>query len=199
MNLLTDLIPVESNFEMVRQERDFKSAFTGASQTASSPTSFWEFELIFQNLRQEQANELIARLWSLRGTQGRFLLFDWSSPKAMGIGGSYTTVVGANHLPGQVTIQNVPVGKVVAKPGDYVCVNGELKGLLNEVMGDAFGKAIVRFEPWARTRVKGGESVTFDKPTGVFQLEPNYRVPKKSSKKLVLAELVIKGREVMDV
>jgi len=199
VNLLTPLLPVESNFELIRQERDFESSFTAAKQTLSSPTSYWAFELKFQNLKRSDAGELIARLWGLRGASGRFLLFDCSSPGASGIGGVYTTVAGAAHLPGQVLIQNVPTGKVIAKPGDYVSVNGELKGVLTEVVGDAFGKALVEFEPWLRKPVSGGESVNFDKPTGLFQLSPNMNIPRRTSKKLVMAELTITGREAIDI
>lgn len=195
MELLTDLIPVESNFELIRSERSFESAFSGHSQTVSSPVSYWRFELLFKNLRRAEANRLIATLWSLRGARGRFLLYDWSARSASGLGGRYVTVTGVKHLPGQVTIQNVPVGKVVAKAGDYVSINGELKGVLNEVIGDPFGKAIVLFEPWVRAPITGGEMVNFTQPTGQFQLEPNTNVPRKGSKKLVLSELTISGRE----
>lgn len=199
VNLLTRLIPVESNFELIRQERSFESRFTGARQTLSSPTSYWEFELKFQNLRRDQANGLIARLWGLRGASGRFLLHDYSALNASGIGGNYTVATGLSHLPGLVTIQNVPAGQIVAEPGDYVSINGEFKGVLRQVVGDTYGKAVVEFEPWLRKPVTGGESVNFDSPTGTFQLKPNMNIPRKSSKKLVLAELTISGREAIDI
>ncbi len=199
MDLLTSLIPVECNFELVRQERSFDSQFSGAKQTLSSPTSYWTFELKFQNLRRTQAAELISRLWGLRGASGRFLLFDWSAQTASGIGGSYTAMTGVTQLPGAVRVNNVPVGETVAKAGDYVSINGELKGVLTDVVGDTYGQALIAFEPWLRNPVSGGETVNFDAPTGTFQLEPNFNIPRRTSKKLVLAEITITGTEAIDI
>lgn len=199
MELLTSLIPTECNFELVRKERSFESQFTGARQTLSSPVSYWTFEIKFENLRRTQAADLMSRLWGLRGASGRFLLSDWSAPSASGIGGSYLVMPGVTQLPGAVRIYNVPVGSTVAKAGDYVSINGELKGVLTDVVGDTYGQALIYFEPWLRNPVSGGETVNFDAPTGTFQLEPNFNIPRRTSKKLVLAEITITGTEAIDI
>lgn len=192
-------IPVDSMFTLSRAERTLDSKFDKTSQTVSSPTGFWEFELRFKNIRRAQANELFARLWGLRGSTGRFELFDWSQQYADGVGGSYTILASPDNLPGSVRITGLPVNSTIALGGNYVSINGELKGLLESVNSDHLGRATVVFEPWLRKPVVGGETVNFDQPTGIFKLVPGFKVPRKSSKKLVLADLKIKGVEAIDL
>ncbi|MGF1775905.1 hypothetical protein [Vibrio nomapromontoriensis] len=189
---LTQLIPVESEFTLTRNERLFTSKFTSASQSVSSPTGLWEARLEFANLRRSDAQVLIAKLWSLQGSAGGFTLYDWRSPKASGLGGAYSVTDYQQALPGKVAIQTgKTLGTVIAKAGDYVSIDGELKGLTETVTVDGLGKATLFFEPFMRKPVGLTSTATFDYPTGVFRLAPGFKVPSKASKKLVLSQLVI--------
>lgn len=196
MNLLTDLIPVTSEFKLIRNERVFESEFTGDSQVLSDPVSHWQVTLSFENVPNKAAKKLIGTLAGLRGATGRFKLYDWSNCGASGIGGSYVVDYFSPSLPGLVALRNVPDGELVADVGDLVEVNGELKMVLNEVRGGIDGIAWVEIEPWLRTPVTGGETVNFDKPTGVFHLPPNFEIPRLTSKKLVHAQIEIEAIEV---
>lgn len=198
VNLLTDLIPVTSNFEMARDEREYQSKFNAVTQTSGNPTGMWEVELKFENIRRADAAKLIARLWGLRGAAGRFRIFDWSAQYADGKGGTYQIEDAASALPGVVKIGNALPNTKLAMAGNYVSINGELKGLIADVVSDHLGKATLVFEPWTRQPVTNGDPVTFDKPTGVFKLKPGYKPPRKTSKTLVLAELTIPCVEVIE-
>jgi len=199
MNLLTtELIPTLSDFRLVRSDRSFTSKFDASSQTFGSPVGYWKAELKFENTRRSRAQPLIATLWGLRGSAGRFLLFDWSASQASGVGGTYSVLASQENLPGSVRLTGIEPGAMVAIAGDYVSVNGELKGVLNTVTGDHLGRATVIFEPWLRKPVIGGETVDFDEPTGVFKLPPGYEVPRRSSRKLVVEEITVQAVEAID-
>lgn len=189
--LTTKLIPVDSEFTLGRTERTNKSRFTEASQTITSPTGLWRASIKFQNIRKADAQELIAFLWSLRGSYGTFRLFDWSAQQVNGVGGSYPITELSTALPGMVKLLSATPATKLASVGDYVEINGELKGLLADVVTDNFGVAVVIFEPFLRTPANAATVINFDQPTGVFRLEPGYQVPRKTSKSLVLAELTI--------
>ncbi|MGX9522501.1 hypothetical protein ACWX0P_27400 [Vibrio mediterranei] len=191
-DLLTTLTPTESRFEMHRRERTHKSKFSEAEQVVSSPTGLWVATLKFKNLRRADAQSLISKLWSLRGATGSFALFDWSAPSATGEGGKYQITDYQHALPGKIAIDTgKPQNTVIARAGDYVSIDGELKGLVEDVVADHLGHAALFFEPFMRTPVTMTTQANFDKPTGVFRLKPGYKVPRHTSKKLVLAELTI--------
>lgn len=187
MNLLTELIPVTSDFKLIRKERGFESEFTGDTQVLTNPVSYWSVELVFKNVPNKAAKKLIGTLAKLRGAGGQFKLKDWSNGQASGVGGTYNVDYFETSLPGLIAIDHAPVGDLVADIGDLVEINGELKMVLNEVRGGVSGVAWVEIEPWLRTPVSGGEVVTFNSPTGVFHLPPNFELPKLTSKKLVHA------------
>lgn len=196
MILLTNLIPVTSEFQLIRKERAFESEFTGEAQVLSDPVSYWRVELSFQNVPNKAAKKLIGTLASLRGATGQFKLFDWSNSVASGVGGAYVVDYFEQSLPGLIAIRHVPDGELVADIGDMVEINGELKLVLNEVRGGIDGIAWVEIEPWVRVPVSGGEAVNFDQPTGVFRLTPNFTIPRLTSKKLIHAEIDIEAVEV---
>ncbi|MBY8232370.1 hypothetical protein [Vibrio fluvialis] len=189
--LTTTLIPEISDFKLSRTERINKSKFTEASQVISSPTGLWTASLKFSNIRRADAQELIAFLWALRGSFGQFRLFDWSSPNADGTGGQYFITDVASALPGMVKMSSVHANTKIASAGNYVEINGELKGLVADVVTDNFGVANVIFEPFLRVPANAATMIRFDQPTGVFRLEPGYEVPRPTSKKMVLAEITI--------
>lgn len=189
--LTTKLIPATSEFKLKRTERTNKSKFTEASQTISSPTGRWTASLRFSNIRRADARELIAFLWSLRGSYGQFRLFDWSAPSANGAGDSYPIAQLSSALPGMVKLVSSKPSTLLASMGDYVEINGELKGLLADVVTDTSGVATVIFEPFLRTPANASTMINFDQPTGIFCLEAGYEVPRATSGKLVMAELTI--------
>lgn len=189
--LTTKLRPGLSEFKLKRTERVNKSKFTEASQVISSPTGLWTASLRFSNIRRADAQELIAFLLSLRGSYGQFRLFDWSAPSANGAGGSYPITQLSGALPGMVKLISAQPNTQLATAGDYVEINGELKGLLADVVTDASGVATVIFEPFLRSPANASTIINFDQPTGVFRLEPGYEVPRSTSRKLVMAELSI--------
>lgn len=190
--LLTTLTPAESDFELSRTEREFSSKFTEASQGISSPTGLWTVRLVFENLRRQDAQKLISTLWKLQGQTGSFKLYDWSAPAASGIGGEYSVTDYQHALPGKVFIITThPQGTVIAKAGDYVSIDGELKGLTEDVIVDGANKAPLFFEPFMREPVTLTSKASFDTPTGIFKLKPGTKIPRKTSKKMVMSELTI--------
>ncbi|WP_072669505.1 hypothetical protein [Vibrio injensis] len=189
--LTTKLRPVLSDFKLKRTERINTSKFTEASQSISSPTGLWTVSLQFQNIRRADAQELIAFLWSLRGTYGQFRLFDWSAPSANGAGGSYPITQLSSALPGMVKLISAQASTKLASAGDYVEINGELKGLLADVVTDTSGIATVIFEPFLRAPANAATTINFNQPTGIFRLAPGYEVPRPTSRKLVMTDLTI--------
>jgi hypothetical protein len=154
--------------------------------------------LVFKNVPNREAKKLIGTLAKLRGAGGWFKLTDTANGVAAGIGGKYHVDGFESSLPGLVAINNVPPGELVAEIGDQVEINGELKLVLNDVVGGINGVAWVEIEPWLRAPTSGGELVSFDKPTGVFHLPPNFEIPRLTSKKLVHSEITIEAYEVIN-
>ncbi|MCG6233114.1 hypothetical protein [Vibrio furnissii] len=198
--LLTDvLIPSDCEFQLGRTERENKSKFTSASQIIGSPTALWEVSLTFSNVRTVQAKVLIATLLSMRGAAGRFQLFDWSAPAADGLGGTYYITNLSQAAPGLLMILTPNPSTKIASAGDYVGVDGELKALVADVVTDSLGYATVMFEPFMRNPVTADTQVTFDRPTGEFRLKPGYKVPRPTSKKLVIAEITVEAIEAVTI
>lgn len=198
--LLTEkLIPTLSDFRLGRTERMHKSRFTEASQVIGSPTGLWTAKIKFNNLKQDDARTLIGFLISLRGSSGRFRLFDWSAPEPDGVGGRYPVTDISFSAPGLVTILTSTPSVKIASIGDYVEINGELKTLVQDVFTDELGKAAVMFEPFLRTSVNPSSEVSFDTPTGTFHLVPEYKVPRLSARKLVHAEITVDCIEAVTI
>ncbi|SHO58802.1 hypothetical protein [Vibrio quintilis] len=195
--LTTDLVPEECEFLLSRTERINSSKFTTASQVISSPTGLWTANLKFTNVRRAQAQELTAFLWSLRGAYGQFRLFDWSATEPNGAGGSYAITQLSLAAPGLVVLSSARPHTKLASAGDYAEINGELKGLTEDVITDSLGNATVMFEPFLRTPATAATQIKFNRPTGLFRLTPKYEVQRASSKKMVVAEISIECIEAV--
>ncbi len=59
----------------------------------------------------------------------------------------------------------------ILKAGDYLGVNGELKLLTTDAASDAFGNALLTFEPPLRASPPDGAALTLSQPTAVFRLQ----------------------------
>jgi hypothetical protein len=63
-----------------------------------------------------------------------------------------------------------PATAGILKAGDYLGVNGELKLLTTDAASDAFGNALLTFEPPLRASPPDASALTISQPTAVFRL-----------------------------
>ena len=189
----TDLVPNSQQFYPIFTTRQFKSPFTGASQTMEFPSCVWMCQLSFKNLNRDEMRELEVFLIQLRGAAGRFRLGDQANTQPRGLAQGAAIVEGSNQTGSVLNIRGCTANQNFLKVGDYITVNNELKRLIADANANASGRTALRFEPNLRNSPVNGAAITVRNTYAVMRLADDKqgkfkRVPMHGSVSLNLVE-----------
>jgi hypothetical protein len=154
------------------------SVFTGQVQTQQWPgADMWSGTATLPPLTQTEADAWISALMQMQGMSNAFQLGDplKTSPKGSALGtpvvdGSFAMVAGGKTLytKGWTASQ---LGLLL--PGDYLQVGYRLHRVLDSVISDSSGKAVINIWPSLREPPIDSEPLILDSPLGLFRLANN--------------------------
>lgn len=135
-----------ATFGIQSNNTEFRSALNNNVQHQAMPGDRWAGTMGFSNRTPEQAQKIKAFLTSLGGSRGRFYL---TPPDAYQNG----TLSGAPVVDGAVAINSETIATKgwdglqpdLAKAGDYIEVNGELKMITDDVDGSAVSDTYIEY------------------------------------------------------
>jgi hypothetical protein len=151
------------------------SVFTGQTQVQQWPgADLWMGTATLPPMTQAQANPWKAALLQLQGMTNAFQLGDPMGITPKGhvqgtpvVDGSIAVVAGGITLP---TMGWTPSQSNLLMPGDYLQVGFRLHMVLDQVISDSSGKAVINIWPSLREVPLGGEAVGTNSPVGLFRL-----------------------------
>lgn len=189
----TELKPNQQQFFATYTTRQFKSPFTGTSQTSPFPACHWNASLTLNNLTREQLRDLEVFLLQLRGAAGRFKMGDHAYAEPRGAAEGIPVIDGAGQYGSVLTIRGCTPNQNFLMVGDYITINNELKRLIADANADSDGKTTLRFEPNLRKSPADGDAVMVRNTYAVMRLADDKqnqtrRVPMFGSITLKLVE-----------
>lgn len=173
MTVLTfpSIVPNESVWGLKSNTHQFRSPFTGSVQTIEMAGSRWFATLTFNNLTAADRRTLTAFLTQLRGSSGRFYLYDHSHSTPSGVGTGSPLVNGASQTGNSLVTDGwTPSQTGILKAGDYFEVNDELKMVTADANSDGGGNATISFEPPLRASPANNAAITVTNPTAIMML-----------------------------
>lgn len=194
-----DIIPDTSNWGIVYNTRIFTSPLSGAIQTLEMPGARWQASLVFNNMLPEESRKLMAFLVKLRGSSGRFYLYDHSidnprgSPSAQSGGAK---VDGPNQTGSLLKTYNwTPNTNNLFLAGDYIKFGSsgqhELKMISSNVSSGPSGIAYLPIEPPIRISPINQDVIVYNKPTTIMMLVDDTQAQWDNSESVYLANITI--------
>ncbi len=164
------LVPNSQQFYPVFVTRQFKSPFTGNSQTMEFPACSWHCQLTFKNLDRDELRALETFLIQLRGASGRFRIGDQANINPRGLAGGVPVVDGSGQTGSVLKVRECSPNQAFLKVGDYITVNDELKRLIADANSNGDGDVSLHFEPNLRKSPADGDSVIVRNTYSIMRL-----------------------------
>jgi len=193
----TDIKPSVSDFRLLANSKTFSSGFNRSAQTVAFAGEMWTASLDFNVLTKEQTAQLIGFLWSLKGSATPFLIGDSAFTLPMGTGNGAPVVAGANQTGTMLNIRGGDANKTMLKAGDYIQIGNELKGVTRDCIVGADTMATIHFEPRLRVIPADGSAIIMKNTQGLFRLQDDKQIPRRSSRKRILTNVSLKLIEVI--
>lgn len=171
-----DLKPSSQQFYASFTTRQFKSPFTGNSQTSPFPACNWNASLTLNNLGRDQLRNLEVFLLQLRGAAGRFKIGDHAYSEPRGLADGLPVVDGAGQYGGALKISGCKANQKFLIVGDYITINDELKRLIADADADSTGKTTLRFEPNLRKSPADGDGIIVRNTYAVMRLSDDSQI-----------------------
>ncbi|MEJ1353086.1 MAG: hypothetical protein RPU13_13835 [Candidatus Sedimenticola sp. (ex Thyasira tokunagai)] len=167
----TSLRPSEVEWRLVSNSSTFTSPFSGATKTQERPGARWMATLVYDQWRRHEIQAMEAFVVALRGSAGRFYLWNHARETPLGSAAGVPLVKGANQVgAGLETKDWTPDQAGLLLAGDYIGVNGELKMVVADADSDAGGNATLVIEPPLRNSPLDNAPITITRPTAKFML-----------------------------
>ena len=167
-----DISPDKMRWGILANTQDHTSPLTASSQTIELPAPRWTCDLSYFRRPVEQAAPLQAFLSQLKGTAGRFNLWNFQRPSPRGTAAGTPRVNGASQV-GQSLILDGFTALTTFKVGDFFAVNSEIKMVSADVAANGSGQMTVTFSPPLRASPADNALITLVKPTAIFKLREN--------------------------
>lgn len=158
-----------------------RSPFSGAQQVYAHPGMWLDADVEFPPMERADAEEVIAFLLALNGTEGTFLMGDpaYSAPRGTWDGSS-PKASGANAAQSRVLVVNNLALGLTAKKGDMLQIGSGTTSRLYKVVTDSVvgGSPLdMRLDIWPALREApaDGDAIVVNSPKGCFRLKDNSR------------------------
>lgn len=165
-----DLIPNSSSLELFYPSQEFKSEFTGVTQSVSMPGAHWKLEMKFSGLTDDEARQIEVITDSLRGNTESMQVLDHARLGVVAKGNPVLTKVAQGT---QAVSGGWNASTTVLKAGDLVTINGELKRIKQDIKTSASGVATLHFNPPLRKPAPAQAAVITLNPYMTAHLEKN--------------------------
>ena len=165
------VLPDSMNINLRANNKSFTSSLNGSQRTANFMGDKWLASLSFNNLDNFEKPEieiLQSFIWSLRGINGRFKMWNFTKRGAPALG--TPLVDGFTNTGGICNTKGWHPNRVVLKQGDFIELNNELKMITKDIVTSVSGDATIYFVPPIRNIPIDNEPIITNKPCGVFRL-----------------------------
>ena len=173
---------------MVYNDRAFE-AMNNSQQIADFPGAYWEASLTFDKMDEARERSLTAMLGKLRGRTGTCCVPAVTRVRTDNIGA--VVVVSASAMAYSLRLGGITPG-LGFREGDYITVGGELLEVVEPVVADQAGEALVQVNRRLRLAHAAGTLVEYRNPYCVMRLaesrNPVSRRPMQSSVTLKFRE-----------
>ncbi|TVO70912.1 hypothetical protein FHP88_15775 [Sedimenticola selenatireducens] len=167
----TSLRPSDMQWRLQTNTTGFTSPFTGKTTTQEWPGARWMATLVYDQWRRHEIQAMEAFLVALRGSAGRFYLWNHARENPLGAATGTPLVNGANQVGANLITDGwTPNQAGILLAGDYIGAGGELKMVIADVDADATGSATIPIEPPLRYSPTDDSAVIVNSPTTTFKL-----------------------------
>ena len=159
-----DIIPNTMSFGIKYSTQINISPLSGSVQTIEVPGARWVASMTYSGMSVAEGRELAGFIADLRGSGGRFFLYDFSHPEPRG-SNSFPSAVTLNGNYGVGVTSIATIGWTASAAGvllvgDYIELpNKELKIVTSIVNALPGGDALIEFEPPLRNGVATSDPV----------------------------------------
>ena len=162
--------------------QSFTSPLNSSTQTLELPGAHWYATLNFTNLNAEKGRILSAFLAQLRGSSGRFYLYDSAFSTPRGVATGTPLVKGASQTGSSLVTDGWTTSVTgILLAGDYIEVNSELKIVVADVDSDASGNATLSIEPPLRNSPSDNAPLTMTNPKTIMRLVDDNQTKRSST------------------
>ena len=185
-----ELCPAQMSWGMVYNNRDFSSTLNNSQQIVGYPGSYWKCSLSLPPLTRDRDRIVTAFMGRLQGRFGTFKLPAFTRRRTDNIGAP--VVLGGLAMASHITLEAVPVNRKVFSQGDYITIDGVMHEVVEDVVSNAQGVAVLPLNRRLRAALISGAPVEYQNPYSIMRLsEDSYTL----SVRPVVAELTLECRE----
>ena len=155
-----------------------RSPFTYAGQAHAYAGQMWQADINLPPMHEDDAEQWVAWLISLRGQLGTFLFGVPSRATPRGSAGGSPLVAGSGQTGGTLNIDGADADQATfLKAGDYIQLGTGASSTLHKVLVDAAtdgaGEASLELWPHMRSSPTNNSSVVISSAKGLFRLASN--------------------------
>ena len=155
-----------------------RSPFTYAGQAHAYAGQMWQADINLPPMHEDDAEQWVAWLISLRGQLGTFLFGVPSRATPRGSAGGSPLVAGSGQTGGTLNIDGADADQATfLKAGDYIQLGTGASNTLHKVLVDAAtdgaGEASLELWPHMRSSPTNNSSVVISSAKGLFRLASN--------------------------
>lgn len=154
----------------------WENPFTRTHQTKELPGTRWVATYTYVPQKRKERAEVEAFLAKLRGSSGRFYAFNPINQGLMGVGGDNPKVAGADQVGNTLFTDGWANSATVMEVGDEFQVGNELKRVVEPVLSDGFGNAVIVFEPPLRQPPADNAPIVTERPKCIMRLVDDNQV-----------------------
>lgn len=165
-------LPESVDWSLMSNTQTFLSPLNKTLQTVEMPGARWRFSFNIELMDEVDAALYQAFLVRLRGSSGRFYMWNLGRPAPRGVATGAPVVAGGSQTGTTLVTSGWTASTAgIMRAGDYFSVNNELKMVVEDADSDGSGQATLVFEPPLRRSPDNAAAVTTIMPTAVFRLE----------------------------
>lgn len=165
-------LPEAVDWSLMSNTQTFISPLNKTVQTVEMPGARWRFNFTIELMDEVDAALYQAFLVRLRGSAGRFYMWNLGRPTPRGAATGVPVVAGASQTGTSLVTGGWTASTAgIMLAGDYFSVNDELKMVVQDAASDSSGNATLVFEPPLRRSPDDAAAVTTLMPTAVFRME----------------------------
>lgn len=186
----TEVCPAQMSWGMVYNNRDFSSSLNNSQQIVGYPGSYWKCSISLPLLTRDRDRIVTAFMGRLQGRFGTFKLPAFTRKRTDNIGAPVVQVGAA--MASTITLSGLQGGRRVFSQGDYITIGGVMHEVVEDVVSNAQGVAVLPLNRRLRAALISGAPVEYQNPYSIMRLsEDSYTL----SVRPVVAELTLECRE----
>ncbi|MDF3917526.1 hypothetical protein P3W43_01510 [Salinicola salarius] len=163
------LAPQSSEFSVAYNDMAFTSVFSNAQQIVSFPGDYWQLSMTLPPLGRDKERLLVAKIGQLRGRVNWFRFRDRRYRHTLGDVGS-PIVDGGGQTGVRLQTRLWTPSITVLRAGDYITVADQMFQMVEDVVSDADGNALLPLNMWIRSSPDSAAPVEYQSPYCVMRL-----------------------------